>query len=416
MIICMIMDQYYAENNGTTVSARRFVEKLRERGHEVRVVTTGKGGKDMYIVPQYKYGLISYVASWQGMAFGKPDKEVLRRAITGCDVVHCYMPFKLSSAARKMAKQLGVPCTAAFHVQPENITYNCGLKSLGWTNSIVYEGFRQAFYKKIECVHCPSEFIANELRSHHYSNNLYVISNGVQPAFKPQTVERPEELKGKFLVLMIGRFAVEKRQTVLIKAIAQSKYRDDIVLILAGAGPTEHKLRALSDELHVNTIFGFYNQQDLIKTINMCDLYVHAADVEIEAISCIEAFSCGLVPVICNSDKSATKQFALDDRSLFKVNDSEDLAKKIDYWHEHEDEKKVMSVKYIEHGKQYSIENSITKFENMLKEAIGLFRKRHPNCTPEFTDSETDTDSIEQQEGEMSMEEYLTQPQPATPY
>ena len=61
-------------------------------------------------------------------------------------------------------------------------------------------------------------------------------------------------------------------------------------------------------------------------------------------------------------------------------------------------------------------ENSITKFENMLKEAIGLFRKRHHNCTPEFTDSETDTDSIEQQEGEMSMEEYLTQPQPATPY
>ena len=33
----------------------------------------------------------------------------------------------------------------------------------------------------------------------------------------------------------------------------------------------------------------------------MSDLYVHAADVEIEAMSCMEAFAGGLVPVIANS-------------------------------------------------------------------------------------------------------------------
>ena len=68
----------------------------------------------------------------------------------------------------------------------------------------------------------------------------------------------------------------------------------------------------------------------------MSDLYVHAADAEIEAIACIEAFSSGLVPVIANSPKSATPQFALDERSLFEAGNPKDLADKIDYWIEHE--------------------------------------------------------------------------------
>ena len=42
-------------------------------------------------------------------------------------------------------------------------------------------------------------------------------------------------------------------------------------------------------------------------------------DAEIEAIACIEAFSCGLVPVIAGSEQSATPQFALDERSLFNA-------------------------------------------------------------------------------------------------
>lgn len=63
-------------------------------------------------------------------------------------------------------------------------------------------------------------------------------------------------------------------------------------------------------------------------------------DAEIEAISCMEAFASGLVPVIANSAKSATPQFALDERSLFTAGDSGDLTQKIDYWLEHEDERR----------------------------------------------------------------------------
>jgi len=103
---------------------------------------------------------------------------------------------------------------------------------------------------------------------------------------------------------------------------------------------------------------------------------VHTADAEIEAISCIEAFTTGLVPIIANSNKSATTQFALDERSLFKAGNSEDLAKKIDYWLENEQERKNMEKIYAEQAEKYRIENSIEKIEEMFKEEIDERRSK----------------------------------------
>ena len=102
----------------------------------------------------------------------------------------------------------------------------------------------------------------------------------------------------------------------------------------------------------------------------MADLYVHTADAEIEAMSCMEAFACGLVPVIAESPRSATPQFALDGRSLFPAGDSEALAQRIDWWIEHPAQRQEMELRYAEHAKQYSLERSIEQTEEMFRQAI----------------------------------------------
>ena len=102
----------------------------------------------------------------------------------------------------------------------------------------------------------------------------------------------------------------------------------------------------------------------------MADLYVHTSDAEIEAMSCMEAFACGLVPVIANSPRSATPQFALDERSLFPAGDSDTLARRIDWWIEHPKERKEMELRYAEPAKQYALEESIKKTEEMFRMAI----------------------------------------------
>ena len=104
--------------------------------------------------------------------------------------------------------------------------------------------------------------------------------------------------------------------------------------------------------------------------LSQSDLYVHAADMESEAISCIEAFATGLVPVIANSPLSATKQFALDERSLFKAGDAQALARAIDYWLDNTEERLRMEEVYAASAEKYSIDHSIDLFEEMLKEEI----------------------------------------------
>ena len=100
--------------------------------------------------------------------------------------------------------------------------------------------------------------------------------------------------------------------------------------------------------------------------INCADLYVHPAEIEIEAISCLEAITCGLVPIISNSPRSATRFFALDEKNLFRCNNSTDLAEKIDWWLSHPEEKAERSREYLGYTKQFDQDVCMDKMEQML--------------------------------------------------
>jgi glycosyltransferase involved in cell wall biosynthesis len=170
--------------------------------------------------------------------------------------------------------------------------------------------------------------------------------------------------------MMIGRLSQEKRQDVIINAVKYSKYADRIQLVFAGRGPEYDKYVELGKELKHQPQFIYVGPDELIEELLTTDLYVHASDMESEAIGCIEGFAMGLVPVISDSSLSATRQFALDERSLFHVGDPNDLASKIDYWLSHTDERKRMEHEYAELASHYQIEESVRKFEAMLQMQI----------------------------------------------
>ena len=210
-----------------------------------------------------------------------------------------------------------------------------------------------------------------------YTAKIHPISNGIQEAFMEAGEKKAESRKSKvesqkqvFRIMMIGRLSQEKRQDVIINAVKYSKYADRIQLVFAGRGPEYEKYVELGKELKHQPQFVYVGRDELIENLLETDLYVHASDMESEAISCIEAFSTGLVPVIANSHVSATPQFALDGRSLFMPGDPKDLARAIDYWLDHPHERQYMEEQYRLAGRQYSLEASVTQFEEMLNEEI----------------------------------------------
>lgn len=120
MKILLIIDQYDRGNNGTTMTAQRLAHTLSAHGHEVRVVSTGNSGNGKYLVKEYFLPpIVRHIVTKQGMVFARPDEEVLREAISWADLVHFLLPFRLSMKGLEIARELDVPHTAAFHVQPE---------------------------------------------------------------------------------------------------------------------------------------------------------------------------------------------------------------------------------------------------------------------------------------------------------
>lgn len=371
MKILLVMDQYDEGNNGTTISAQRFAGALREHGHEVRVAASGKAAEGKYPMPEIHFlKLADSIIKSQGMVLAKANPVTLQQAIEWADVVHFMMPFALSRAGVRIAKELGKPVTAAFHVQPENITSTLHMGHSKVVNELLYGWFRDDFYNQFSHIHCPSNFIAGQLRQHGYQAKLHVISNGVSPEFVPMKREKEPELAHKFVILMVGRYSEEKRQDVLIQAVKKSAHSDKIQLILAGQGPKKKALQRKGFFLKNRPIMGFYDTKRLCELMAMSDLYVHAANVEIEAIACLEAVASGLVPVIADSPLSATPQFALDERSLFEAGNARELAKKIDWWYEHASERRRMGKVYAQSAEKYRLENSIRQAEQMFEEAI----------------------------------------------
>ncbi len=377
MVVTIVADVLGKENNGTTIACMNLIRYLKSKGDEVRIVCCDKdrkGEDDFYVVPTMYLGcLLNYVIKKNEVSLAKPKKDILEKAIIGSDVVHIMIPFKLGRAALKIAIKNNIPVTAGFHCQAENFTGHLyGLMNSFAVNHLVYKNFYNKFYNKVDAIHYPTEFIKDVFeKAIKNKTNAYVISNGVNDKYCKKESFKPIELQDKFIILFIGRFSKEKSHEVLINAIKYSKYKEDIQLVFAGSGPRRNKLIKCAKKAKINMpIMNFYSRDELIKVINYADLYCHPSVAEIEAISCLEAICCGKVPVISNSERSATKYFALDNLSLFECNNSKDLASKIDFWIENPKLKEEYSIKYLQNVNKFNQDECMKKMRNMLLDVI----------------------------------------------
>ena len=370
MKVAVVCDVLGEKNNGTTIAAYNLIESLKKKGHEVRIVCSDenrRGQEGYFVCPTFNFGPLNNYVKKNGVAPAKADMAVLEAAIHDVDIIHVMIPFSMGKAAAHYAHEHGIPLTAGFHCQAENVTGHIFMKDLRLAGRIAYRAFYNRVYKYCDGIHYPSRFICDTFEDVVGPTPRYIISNGVAKEFRPIPCEKPEELKDKFTVLFIGRYSPEKSHKVLIDGAALSRYKDKLRLVFAGAGPLEDKLRERAKKRGLNEpVMKFFSREELVKTINTADLYVHPAEIEIEAISCLEAIACGRTPLIADSPRSATRAFALGPNNLFKVNDPADLAKKLDFWIEHPEEREKCSRDYLGYASRFDFDVCMDKMEKMM--------------------------------------------------
>ena len=322
-----------------------------------------------YEVPGFYLPGVKESLQNMGMAFGKGKKSVYRQAFKGADLVMVQLPMFMARNAVKVARKMGVAVMGAVHLQPQNVSSAAKIES-AFMDAALHKLFHHCLYSYADTLHCPSRFAADMVREHGSKAHLRVISNGIPREYEPTGEKRPDWFGDRFVILNIGRHAMEKRQELLIDGVLKSKYRDKIQLILAGKGEDSEMLHRRGEELPVKPLIEYISAEDKLTYLNTADLYLHSSIVELESLSCLEAIGCGLPCLIGDTEHSAAPQFALDDRFLFTRDDSEDLAKKIDYWYEQWDELRSLKKKALEMAEAYRMDRCIDEMEDLFDDVV----------------------------------------------
>ena len=396
--LLFVINNLYTRGNGLSASARRTITLLRERGHDVRVLSSGTTEQAQacnftapeFPLPARHFPLADAIISAQGYAFAKPKRKVIKQAVAWADVVHLEEPFGLQARTAHVAKRAGKPVLATYHIHPENITATIHLDGLWPLNALLLASWRRRIYALAQVVQCPSDSVRQRLQRWGLGDKLVTISNGVGLApSKPaagtkteycapggrqvETKQTPGEAQPEgeqvYRLLVVGRFSREKDQATILKAMRHSRYASQIQLVFAGRGPTEKSLRRAASRLvHDGVLkhapsFNFFDAAGLDAQAEQADLYIHAAFIEVEGLSCLEVLRHGVVPVIAHSPLTATSQFALDAHSRFKARDPKALARAIDYWLSDNDRRQTEAQKYLNIGAHYDINDCVSRLE-----------------------------------------------------
>ena len=369
MKIVMVIDTYN-DGNGGCVATKRLVEGLRARGHRISIVSTCAGDESSFLVKGTYLPFMRESLEKMQFLFGIPQKKVLREAFADADIVQIQFPFYLGYGAAKVALAMKRKVIGGFHVQPRNVIAAMGNESafleklLGWF-------FNFFLFKRVPVIQCPSQFAADLLRKGGCKRPTRVVSNGIPPEFVAQEHARPESFGDNLVLMSLGRHALEKRQSLLIEGVKRCKYAHKIKLLLCGKGELSELLIKQGSQLPNPPMVRYVTQEEKLQYLNTADLFVHGSVVDLESLACLEAIGCGLPCLIGDSPYSAAPQFALDPRFVFKFDNADNLAEKINYWFEHRTELASLRAQVLTMAEPYRFERCLDKMEALYREAQG---------------------------------------------
>ena len=378
MKILFVVNNYYASGNGLSASARRTVSYLKEAGMDVRVLSgrnhEAEEPQPEYVLSDFHVPVFDFLVQSNGYKFASADISIIKEAVQWADVVHLEEPFIIQMVTARIARHYGIPCTATYHLHPENLFCSINLGDWKFLNYNMLRAWRDLVFNYCTDIQCPTENVVRRLQKFGFKPRLHLISNGIIPDAVVREA-KPKDPSEPFLVVCIGRLSVEKDQPTLLEAMKYSKYARRIQLYFAGRGPEAENIKQQAHRLYedgtlqYDPIFRFHDRDGLRQLAASADLYIHCATVEVEGLSALEALQQAVVPVIAEGELTATSQFALDEHSIFPTKDPQALASCIDYWLDHPEEREEMGWRYAESTEEYDIHKSIDALIEMFKSA-----------------------------------------------
>ena len=314
MKILITTDLYTTTTNGVVTSVRNLYEELKEKGHDVRILTLSEG------IESYKEDHVYYIKSMP-IGFVYPDVRMPLSYRSGLiqelidwkpDVVHSQCEFFSFQFAKRIAKLTGAPIVHTYHTLYEQyVNYVLPGKYLGQQMVGKLSKMR---LKKVAKVIAPTSKVEDALRGYGVTADIEVVPSGIsleQHHYRLKEEERLEKRRelgipdNHSVLLNLGRLGTEKNLGELLCYFAEAlKEEPYLTFMIVGDGPDKENLEKQAEELGISdhmVFTGMVNPKEVQKYYQLADVFVNASTSETQGLTYIEAAANGL-PLLCRKD------------------------------------------------------------------------------------------------------------------
>jgi 1,2-diacylglycerol 3-alpha-glucosyltransferase len=311
----MLSDVFFPRVNGVSTSIQTYRSDLQALGHQVTLVA-----------PRYPSATVAATAATdpidtvriesRGVPRDPEDRLLKWRPLMrwadslrpdAVDVVHIQTPFVAHYAGLRLARRLGCPVVETYHTYFEHYLHHYVPGIPAPLTRMLARRMTVSQCDAVQAVISPSRQMADALREYGVRTPIEVLPTGLPPsafgagngtAFRLQfgiPSQRP-------LVTFVGRVAHEKNIDFLLQMLVELRRRvPDVLMVVAGEGPAEQHLRALSSrlDLDANLLFIGYLERTrgLLDCYRAADAFVFASRTETQGLVLLEAMAQG-TPVV----------------------------------------------------------------------------------------------------------------------
>lgn len=290
----IVTDTYVPDINGVANSLGRLCSGLRDCGHRVEIVRSGRAHSKFE----------TSVASWPLPGYweikvGAPLPGELRRRWQKDrpDLVYVAIETPLGFSAASAARRLGIPVVGGFHTNFSEYLENYGVS---WIGRQVWR-YQKWFHDGLARTLVPSPDARDKLLAAGFSK-VSVLGRGVDTElFSP--ARRCENFRREFgvsegvpLAVVVGRVSSEKNIGLAIRAFTRMRRSaPDLVCMVVGDGPVRAKLQRDHPEVHFP---GYLLGERLATCYASADIMLFPSETETFGNVLVEGMASGLA-ILC---------------------------------------------------------------------------------------------------------------------
>ena len=242
---------------------------------------------------------------WTGHSFSL--KKALKAVVEKFDLIHIHEIWHYPQfVASRLAKRYNKPYIITIHgsLEPWCLNHKA-LKKKIYSFLI-----QKKILKEASALHAITEEEVKNISRFVDNKNIFLIPNGINleefKSFPPreEIEDLYPELKGKKVILFLGRIHPIKGLDILAKSFASiTKHKDNIRLVIAGPDENryESKIKSIlkNDGVLDKVIFtGMLSGNIKLAALIRADIFVIPSYSEVRSITALEAMICGLPVVI----------------------------------------------------------------------------------------------------------------------